>query len=62
MLQLVILVAIVTVGPGCVPLVQSAVLVIEFSCAWIVLHISIGCVGLSAVVGMILRIGCYRYR
>ena len=60
-LQLVSLVAAVTVGPGCVRLVRSAVLVIEFSRAWVVLHISIGCVGLSAVVGVILRIGHYCY-
>ena len=61
-LQLVVLVAAVTVGPGCVRLVCSAVLIIEFLRAWIVLHISIGCVGLFITVGTISRIGRYCYR
>ena len=61
-LQLVVLVAAVIVGPGCVRLVRSVILILEFSRAWIVLHISIGCVCFSAVVGMILHIGHYCYR
>ena len=61
-LQLVVLVAAVIVGPGCVRLVRSAVLAIEFLSVWIVLHISIGCVSLSAAIGMILCVGHYCYR
>ena len=60
-LQLVVLAATVTMGPGSVRLVRIVVLVIEFSLAWIVLPISIVCVGLSAATGMILRIGRYCY-
>ena len=61
-LQLVVLVAAVIVGPGCVQLVRSAVLAIEFLSDWIVLHISIGCVSLSAVIGTIPHFGRYCYR
>ena len=61
-LQLVILVAAVIVGPGCVRLVRSAILAIEFLSVWIVLHISIGCVPLSAAIGTILHVGLYCYR
>ena len=41
-LRLVVLVAVAVMGPGCMRLVQIVVLVIEFSRAWEVLHISIG--------------------
>ena len=60
-LQLVVLVATVPVGPGCVRLVQSIVLVIKFPHAWMFLYISIGCVGSFVKVGMICCIGHYFY-
>ena len=60
-LQLVVLVAAVIVGPGCVRLVRSAVLAVEFLSVWIVLHISICCVSLSAAIGTILCVGRYCY-
>ena len=41
MSQLVILVVVVTVGPGCERLVRFVILVIEFSRAWRILCISI---------------------
>ena len=52
-LQLVVLVAAVIVGPGGVRLVRSAVLTVEFLSVWVVLHISIFCVYFSAAVGTI---------
>ena len=61
-LQLVVLVATVIMGPGCVRLVRIVVIVMEFLCAWIVLPISIVFVGLSAATGTILHIGHYCYR
>ena len=61
-LQLVILVAAIVMGPGCAQLVRFVILVIEFSYAWIILRISIGCVHLSIVIGMAVRIGRYCYR
>ena len=42
-LQLVVLVVNIIVGPGCVRLVQSVVLIVKFWHAWGVLSISIGC-------------------
>ena len=60
-LQLVVLVAAAVMGPGCVQLVQIVVLVIEFSCVWIVLHISVVIVGFSAATGTVLRVGRYCY-
>ena len=60
-LQLVILVAAVTVGPGCVRLVRSVVLVVKFLREWMFLHISIGCVDSFVKVGMIRHIGRYCY-
>ena len=60
-LQLVILVVNIIVDPGCMRLVQSVVLVIEFSRAWSFLSISIGCVGLVCTTGTIHHIGHYIY-
>ena len=57
-LQLVVLVAIVIVGPGCVRLVRSIILVIKFSCAWRILSIPIGCLGLFHVICTIRCTGC----
>ena len=62
MLQLVVLVVAVAVGPGCECLVQFIVPVIEFSRAWRILCISIVYLGLSTVVGTVGCIGCYCYR
>ena len=42
--------------------VLVAAIVIEFSRAWIILRISIGCVHLSVVIGMAVHIGRYCYR
>ena len=64
-LQLVILVATVIVGSGCVLLVRSAVPTIEILSVWVVFHIfhiSIFCVSFSTVVGRIIHVGCYCYR
>ena len=60
-LRLVVLVVIIIVGPGCVRLVQSIVFVIEFSCAWDVLCISIGCLMLVHMTGMVHCTGHYGY-
>ena len=49
MLQLVVLVVVVTVGPGCEQLVRFIVLVVGFSRAWRVLCTSIVYLGLSTV-------------
>ena len=62
MLQLVVLVVTVTVGPGCERLVRFIVLVVEFSHAWRILCISIVYLGLSTVVGTVGHIGRYCYR
>ena len=61
MLQLVVLVVVVTVGPGCERLIRFVVLVIGFSCAWRIPCISIVYLGLSIVVGMVGHIGRYCY-
>ena len=61
MLQLVVLVVAVAVGPGCGRLVRFIVLVIEFSRAWRILCISTVYLGLSTVVGTDGRIGRYCY-
>ena len=58
-LQLVVLVVAVIVGAGSERLVR---LVVEFSRAWRIVCISIVYLGLSTVVGMVSRIGRYRYR
>ena len=62
MLQLVILVVVVTVGPGCEQLVQFVILFVGLSRAWRILCISIVYLGLSTVVGTVGRIGHYCYR
>ena len=62
MLQLVILVVAVTVGPGCERLVQFIVLIIEFLRTWRILCISIVYLGLSTVVGTVSHIDRYCYR
>ena len=62
MLQLVVLVVTVTVGPGCERLVQFVILIVEFSHAWRILSISIVYLGLSTAIGTVGRIGCYCYR
>ena len=62
MLQLVILVVAVTVGPGYERLIKFVVLVIEFSCAWRILYISIVYLGLSTAIGTVGHIGHYCYR
>ena len=61
MMQLVILVVAVTVGPGCEQLVRFIALVIEFLRAWRILCISIVYLGLSTVVGTVGHIGHYCY-
>ena len=60
-LQLVVLVAVIVIDPGCVRLVRVVILVIEFSRAWIILRISIGCVHLSVAISMAIRTGRYCY-
>ena len=60
-LQLVVLVATVVVGPGCVQLVQFVVLVIKFSKAWISWVVSFGCFMLFCAIRTICRTGCYVY-
>ena len=62
MLRLVVLVVAVVVGAGCEQLVQFVVLVVEFSCAWRILYISIVYLGLFTMVGTVSRIGRYCYR
>ena len=62
MLQLVVLVVAVTVGPGYERLVRFIILVVEFLCAWRILYISIVYLGLSTAVGTVGRIGHYCYR
>ena len=61
MLQLVLLVVAVTVGPGCKQLVQFIILVIEFSRAWGILYNSVVYLGLSTAIGTVGHIGCYCY-
>ena len=61
MLQLVVLVVAITVGPGCERLVRFVILVIGFLRAWRILCISIVYLGLSTVVGTVGRIGRYCY-
>ena len=62
MSQLVVLVVVVTVGPGCERLVRFIILVIRFSRAWRILCTFIVYLGLSTVAGMIGHIGRYCYR
>ena len=57
MLQLVVLVAIIVVGLGCVRLVRIVVLIVEFSRVQIILHISLQCMYLSAAIGTTVVIG-----
>ena len=61
MLQLVVLVVVVTVGPECERLVRFVILVIGFSHAWRVLCTSIVYLGLSTVVGTVGCVGRYCY-
>ena len=60
--QLVVLVVAVTMGPGCEGLVRFVILVIEFSRAWRILHISVVYSSLTTVVGTTGRNGRYCYR
>ena len=55
-LQLVVLVVNIVVGPGCGRLVQSVVLVIKFLHAWSFLSIPIGCLWEVSMAGTICRI------
>ena len=61
-LQLVILVAVLIVDPGCGWLVRFVVLVIGDSHAWGGLHTSIVCLCMFTVIGTVGRIGRYCYR
>ena len=60
-LQLVILVAVVIVGPGCVRLVRSIIFVAKFSHAWRNLCSPSGLLELFHVFGMICHTGRYGY-
>ena len=60
-LQLVILVVNIVVGPGSVQLVQSVILIVKFSRAWGFLGIPIGCLVLVRMTGMVHSISHYSY-
>ena len=60
-LQLVVLVATIVMGPGCERLVRFVVLIIEFSRAWRILYIFIVYLGLATAIGTVGRIGRYCY-
>ena len=61
-LQLVVLVVNIVVGPGSVQLVQSVILIIKFSRAWGFLGIPIGCLMLVRTTGTVRRISRCSYR
>ena len=61
-LQLVVLVVAVVVGPGCDRLVRFVVLVIGFSHAWEVFCSFVVYSGLFFVISTVGRIGRYSYR
>ena len=61
-LQLVVLVAAIVVGPRCVRLVRSVILVVTFSRAWMRLSISNDYLWLFPVICTIHGTCCYRYR
>ena len=58
-LQLVVLVVNIIVGPGCVRLVQSIILIIKFLRAWSFLSISISCLKLVHATDTVCCIGHY---
>ena len=60
-LQLVVLVVAVVVGPGCERLVRFVILVIEFSHAWGVSFSFVVYLDLPFVIGTVGRIGRYSY-
>ena len=62
MLQLVVLVVAVVVGPGCDRLVRFVVLVVGFSRAWEVFCSFVVYSGLFFVTGTVGHIGRYSYR
>ena len=61
-LELVMLVVAVVVGPGCERLVQFVVLVIEFSRVWGVSFSFVVYLDLPFVIGTVSHIGRYSYR